>query len=488
MTSLTSDVRDAPASEAAEAGKPVSDRVPVEAKAAYALGGTTDIFGHWLYNDFANRVYNVMLGLSPSQVSLSLGISRFIDAFTDPLFGWLSDNTRSRWGRRRPYILFGSVLAGLALPCLFMASPSWSPNGIFWFMIITASIYAPLISAYNMPYQSLGAELTPDYNERTTVLSWKAVVQKVAGMLIAAGWWFANQDMWKDPVTGKIDTLRGAVFATAIAGAIMIISGIANFVFVRERYYEKARAQSRVRVADMIKSTFSCKPYLVLLATALVYAIPTGMINTLGWYVGTYYVFHGDLAVQSTFGFWGGVAYAGCGVAGVPVAAGLAKRYGKPRALSCTLLCGVVAFGSSWWLYDPAHPWGSVVQAGLNGFSATGLWVVLPSMCIDVVDYDELQSKQRREGAYSSVFSWVLKFGMSTSMLILGPLLDQLSGFDAKLGGNQTPEALFTMRALFTGIPVAALVVALLMVQLFPLTRERMLQIRGELEARRGTV
>jgi GPH family glycoside/pentoside/hexuronide:cation symporter len=172
----------------------------------------------------------------------------------------------------------------------------------------------------------------------------------------------------------------------------------------------------------------------------------------------------------------------------VPVAAGLAKRYGKPRAISCTLMCGVVAFGSSWWLYDPAHPWGSVVQAGLNGFSATGLWVVLPSMCIDVVDYDELQSKQRREGAYSSVFSWVLKFGMSTSMLILGPLLDQLSGFDAKLGGNQTPEALFTMRALFTGIPVAALIAALLLVQLFPLTRERMLQIRTELEARRGTV
>jgi GPH family glycoside/pentoside/hexuronide:cation symporter len=488
MTSLTSDVRDAPASEAGEAGKAPSDRVPVEAKAAYALGGTTDIFGHWLYNDFSNRVYNVLLGLTPSQVGLSLGVSRLIDAFTDPLFGWVSDNTRSRWGRRRPYILFGSVLAGIALPCLFMASPTWSLNKIFWFMIISASIYAPLISAYNMPYQSLGAELTPDYNERTTVLSWKAVVQKVAGMLIAAGWWFANCDLFKDPATGKIDTLRGAVFATGIAGAVMIISGVANFVFVRERYYEKARSQSRVRVGDMISSTFKCKPYRVLLATALVYAIPTGMINTLGWYVSTYYVFHGDLALQSGFGFWGGVAYAACGVAGVPVAAGLAKRYGKPMALTCTLLCGVVAFGSSWWLYNPAYPWGSVAQAGLNGFSATGLWVVLPSMCVDIVDYDELESHQRREGAYSSLFSWVLKVGMSVSMWILGPLLDRISGFDAKLGGNQTPEALFSMRALFTGIPVAALIVALVLVQLFPLTRERMHQIRAELEARRGTV
>jgi GPH family glycoside/pentoside/hexuronide:cation symporter len=109
-------------------------------------------------------------------------------------------------------------------------------------------------------------------------------------------------------------------------------------------------------------------------------------------------------------------------------------------------------------------------------------------MCVDIVDYDELESHQRREGAYSSLFSWVLKVGMSVSMWILGPLLDRISGFDAKLGGNQTPEALFSMRALFTGIPVAALIVALVLVQLFPLTRERMHQIRAELEARRGTV
>jgi len=163
-------------------------------------------------------------------------------------------------------------------------------------------------------------------------------------------------------------------------------------------------------------------------------------------------------------------------------------RFGKPKALTCTLAAGLVAFGSSWWLYNPDYPLLSVVQTGLNGFSATGLWVVLPSMCVDVVDYDELESSQRREGAYSSMFSWVLKFGMSVSMLVMGPLLDNVSGFDAKLGGNQTPEAIFAIRALFTGLPVAALVAALILIQMYPLTRERMQEIRAQLEARRGTV
>jgi len=488
MTSLTSDVTDAPGTDVQEATPPISDRVPIPAKAAYALGGTTDIFGHWLYNSFANPVFNVFLGLTPTQVSLSLGASRFIDAFTDPLFGWISDNTRTRWGRRRPFILIGSVLAGVGLPCLFMASQSWSTSTIFWFMLISACLYAPIISSYNMPYQSLGAELTPDYNERTSVLSWKAVVQKLAGMLLGVGFWFANTPLWNDPATGKPNIAHGMVAAAAIAGALMIISGIANFVFVRERYYAKASTQAKIKVGEMISSTFKCKPYRVLLGTALVYAIPTGLINTLGWYLSTYYVFHGDTVAQSSYGAIGGITYAVCGIAGVPVAAGLSKRLGKPKALTCTLMAGLVAFGSSWWLYTPDHPWLSVVQTGLNGFSATGLWVVLPSMCVDVVDYDELESSQRREGAYSSIFSWVLKFGMSVSMLILGPLLDVVSGFDAKLGGNQTPEAIFSIRALFTGIPVAALLAALVFIQFYPLTRDRMHEIRAQLEARRGTV
>lgn len=496
-SSLTSDAAGAPEStpEAPAAAAPGAalatspeDRVPTPAKAAYALGGTTDIFGHWLYNTLANPVFNVYLGLTPTQVSTSLGVSRLIDAFTDPLFGWISDNTRSRWGRRRPYILIGSIIAGIGLPCLFMASPTWSSNQIYWFMIISACIYAPLISAYNMPYQSLGAELTPDYNERTSVLSWRAVVQKVSGMGLGAALWFATRDWWNDPATGQPNVARGAAYACAIAGVIMIISGIANFLFVKERYYEKAQKQARISVRQMISSTFSCRPYLVLLGTALVYAIPTALIGSLGFYVGTYHVFHGDMALSSEMGFWGGVAYAVCGVAGVPFAAGFAKRLGKPKALTITLLVGLVAFGSSWWLYTPEHPWLTVVQNGLNGFSATGLWVVLPSMCVDVVDYDELQSQQRREGAYSSMFSWVLKFGMSASMFIVGPLLDEVSGFDAKLGGNQTADTIFTMRLMFTGIPVVALLVALVLIQLYPLTRERMHQIRADLEARRGTV
>lgn len=463
------------------------DRVPFKSKFSYALGGTTDIFGHWLYNGMANPVFASYFGLSPTLVSIALFLTRLVDAFTDPLFGWMSDNTRSRWGRRRPYILIGSILSGLTLPCLFMASKSWSQAQIFWFMVLSACLYAPLISAYNMPYQSLGAELTPSYHERTSIMSYRAYAQKLSGIVTGAAFWFATRPMFNDPATGKADVARGAMWAGVICGAVMIVAGAMNFINVRERYYVKARAQEKVRFLSTFRQTFRCRPYLTLLGVAMVYAIPTGLVGTLGYYVTTYHVFPGDLVRSAEILGAANAAYALCGIAGVPVAAWSSQKFGKKRALTFVLVTGLLAFVSSWWLYTPRYPWLSVVCNGANGFSATGLWVVLPSMCIDVIDFDELHSHKRLEGAFQSAFAWVLKLGMSASMLIVGPMLD-LTGFDAGAGGAQRPEALLWIRIWFVGIPVAALIAALVLLHHFPLTQERMRDIRAELEARRGTV
>jgi len=463
------------------------DKVPFKAKFSYAMGGTTDIFGHWLYNGIANPVFVTFFGLTPTMVSWAVGGTRMVDAFTDPIAGWVSDNTRSKWGRRRPFILFGSILAGLMLPCLFMVPRSFSHHQIFLFMLISAALYAPIISAYNMPYQSLGSELTPSYHERTSIMSWKAYTQKLSGLVTGSAFAFATLPMFYDRSIGKVDMARGTMWFAAICGAIMILSGVMNFFNVKERYYEKAKTQEKIKFLNIFSETFRCKPYLVLLGVALVYAIPTGLVGSLGYYATTYYVCPGDLHKAGVISMWAGVSYALMGICGVPVAAGVSRKYGKKWALTYTLAAGVIAFASSWWLYNPNHPWLCVLANGFNGFSATGLWVVLPSMCVDVVDYDEVHSGKRLEGAFNSTFAWVLKVGMSVSMLLVGPVLDSFTGFDAKLE-VQAPETLLWIRVLFVAIPVVALIAALLLLQLFKLTPQKMAAIRAELEARRGTV
>lgn len=89
------------------------DRVPLGQKIAYGLGTTNDMWGNWLYPGMVWPVFNMFLLVSPGLVSTAVMANRLIDAVADPIFGWMSDNTRSRWGRRRPYILFGSILSGL---------------------------------------------------------------------------------------------------------------------------------------------------------------------------------------------------------------------------------------------------------------------------------------------------------------------------------------------------------------------------------------
>jgi GPH family glycoside/pentoside/hexuronide:cation symporter len=204
-------------------------------------------------------------------------------------------------------------------------------------------------------------------------------------------------------------------------------------------------------------------------------------------FAGTYYVFPGDQAFMSLYYFYASIGYFVCGVLGVFAASWIAKRFGKHTALLFTLATGIFAFGSSWWMYRPGNGWMLVCNTALTGFSATGFWVVLPSMCVDVVDDDELRSGQRREGAFTSWFSWVTKLGMALSMGVTGYLL-AATGFDAAAGGNQTPGSIWWIRFLFAAIPVVALLVVLALLAFYPLSRSRMRTIRLELEAKRGKV
>jgi len=492
------DQRAAHSAAPAEVAEPVPDttdaRLPARVKWAFATGGTADILGHWLYFNLADPVYSSYFHLSPAQIGNVKAATLLADAFAGVLFGWLSDNTRSRWGRRRPYILLGSLLSGACLPLLFLPSRSWGKEQIFTYMLLSAVLYSPLIAAYNSAYQALGAELTPDYHERANVMGYKAIVQKTVGISIGAALWLSSLPLFRDPATGDIDSGKGAMAACCVAGLLMMASGVINARYVPERYYATATRQKTVGLRETLRSTLSCRPFVVLLGVGFAYAIPTFAVDPLGYYAGYYYVLgdlhetHGAYAMWGVLKFWGGVLYTLFGIAAVYPAQRLVRVHGKRAALSVILAFGIVAFGLSWLMYTPQAPWLVVLHTGLSGFCATGLWVVLPSMTADSLDYEEERSGARREGAFTSSFFWATKAGMGIASIVAGQALDRLTGFRAELGGHQAPETILMIRALFAGIPILACLVALALLTRYPLSAERMRSIRRQLEARRGTV
>lgn len=516
-----------------------SDRVPLAQKFGMGLGSVHDMWGHWLYVGLAYQVFNIYLGVSPAWIGRALLVKLLFEAVWDSVFGWWSDNTRTRFGRRRPFILFGSVLSGLALPLLFATQPGWTEVEYFWFMVATLAVFVPVMSCFYMPFLSIGAELTPDYHERTVLAAFRSVCQKVpevamfaaaafttAGVWVAAAWsdvprrfalladqtfgWFGGvlgallrfdftrlgtlmQTLfgWAPAETGaKPNILLGAQVYTVMLGAIMVVAGIVMFFLLRERYYEKlvvGRNQARVSIKETLGQALMCRPFRANLCMALAYGSGTTLVGTFGYYATVYYVCRGDVAAAGTWNFWMGLSGMAFGFAGIPVYAALARKFGKKRGMMAVQLSAMAVFVSTWWLYTPEVRWLQVFASGLIAFTSAGFWMIYSSIQADVMDYDEMETGKRREGAFSACGSWIMKFGMAIAGWLTSEVLARI-GFDAALGGNQSAQTIFTIRFLLAALPVAGLILAFVMLARLGLTQEKMAEVRATLEARRGLV
>jgi glycoside/pentoside/hexuronide:cation symporter, GPH family len=474
------------------------DRVPTRTKILYGLGTANDMWGNWLYPGLANTVFTIGLGLPPTLVGNLLMVQRGLDAVTDPIVGWMSDNTRTRWGRRRPWILFGGIAAGLGLPLLFMFNPAWPQSWITTWIWVSALLYmGGAVTAYNMPYQSLGAELTPDYHERTRVMAYKAIIQKFTEIVFFTSIPFMTMEVFRipdaiDPASGlavpKYDTLLGVRYYTLIIGLGMIVIALLVFFGVKERYYGMLvkKEPAKTPLKAMLKDTLTNRPFRFLVLVNLANSLGGSMIGTLGFYTTVYYVCGGDLKAG---GFWNmlmGFSYSGGAMLSVPVVTWLAGRVGKRSAALCTLASGVLVFLATWVLYHPRFPWLQPFASGSIAMITSALGVLTGSMMADVIDHSELFTHRRSEGSFSACYSWFSKLGVALGMGTSGYVL-ALTGFDAAKA-IQSAESIFNMRFYLMAFPIVGLVLAFVLMMRFPLTAKVMGETRTLLEARRGKV
>jgi GPH family glycoside/pentoside/hexuronide:cation symporter len=464
------------------------DRVPMRQKVGYGLGSFLDMWGHWLYSSFAYSVFNIFLGVAPGLISTAMMVKTLMDAASDAAFGWLSDNTRTRWGRRRPFMLVGGVLAGIGLPLLFAVGRDWTQTQYFIFMLVSLLIYAPVMSCFNMPWVSLGAEMTPEYHERTVVFQVKNAIQKVPELGLFVAVQFATLSIFNGP-NGKPDVLQGAQVYTAILGAIMVAVSIAMFLLVRERYYEKVVVTQTAKVPfrDTLYRTLRNKPFRTLLSAMMAYGMATAMVGTLGFYLTVYYVCKGDLALGGRWNSAMGLSGMAFGFAGIFFFGAIAKRFGKRVGMMAVLSGAIAAFIGDWFFYNPDYPVLQLLASGCVAFTGAGFWTIYGSMLADVVDHDELQTEQRREGSFSACQSWISRAGMALGSGASGWIL-QFTGFDSQIQGPQDENVILVMRLLMSGVPVVGLLIALYLVSRFKLDEARVHEIRLQLEARRGTV
>jgi GPH family glycoside/pentoside/hexuronide:cation symporter len=340
------------------------------------------------------------------------------------------------------------------------------------------------------PWVALGYELTPDYHERTRLMGVQNFIGQIAYMVSPWFLWFMTQEKW------FADQVEGASTLAILVAIVTVTLGILPAIFLRERFADttekpegpkplRALGQNLVQFFKGFAITLRSKPFLKLcVATFLVF---NGfiLISAFQSYVIIYYVTGGDQALGAEYAGYSGTASAIAIFVVIAIVTWLGTRIGKRQAFFVSTGISILGYALKWPCYDPDMPMLVVLPAPLMAFGLGGLFTLMPAMVADVVDFDELETHERREGMFGFIFWWVVKLGMAAAIAGGGYLLDA-TGFDVDAGENQTESTLFWMRVFDVVISIFTSALVIWAVAIFKITEEKANEVRNALAERRG--
>lgn len=415
---------------------------------------------------------NVAL-LSPSAAGLVLLIVTLWDAVNDPIIGTLTDRTRSRWGRRRPWLLFGAIPFGLAYFLLWLVPP-FDDTGRFIYYVLIGILLDAFYSAVNVPYTALTPELTSDYNERTSLNSYRFGFS-ILGAVIAAAIHSQILAAFEDKVLGY--AISAGIWAFFIAAPNFL-----TFAFTRETHIppegEKTPGFFQGLAIALGNRAFRWVVAIYFLSWLAIQFVQNNLIlYIVAWANAEAWITQLLLAIQiANFIF-------------LVMWARVSQRLGKQR---------VYYIGMTFWIFvsmalffvQPGQILLLFVLAILAGVGLSLGYLIPWSMIPDVVEMDELETGQRREGVYYGFFVFLQKIGLSIGLAISGFVLDWSGYIRPAVEGDPIPpqpdSALLTLRIFVSFVPAAILLLSFIAVRAYPITSEKHAEMLAELAKRKA--
>ena len=477
---------------------PQHDRVSFREKLALGVGALAAFFGYAGVSILAYPVYNMILGVSTAWIGVALMIPRIWDGLIDPIVGRMSDNCRSRFGRRKPFIFLGALVMGRLFGLIWSVPAGWSDPMKLAFFIAMQFLFFTAYVIFKVPYNALTYEMSPDYHERTRVMAFTAFFHKLGEL--ASGWMLPFAGLLSAAlIVGAKDLNMSGIRAMGWLIGIVIMAGIGIMpgLFVRERFAHQAEKQSQVSVWNSLKGAMKSSAFLTLVAIIVLNTLSGVLAMGIDQYVLVYFMNHGDMATGL---LQKGLLTSGYGIVGfaaIPVITWLGAKFGKSGSLYFVYGLMVIGGLAKWFIFTPGHP---IIHLGkvaidpvilLDPLLCGPMWVavkiMLSSMMADICDEDELKHGMRREGMFGGVFAWIEKMVLSLAYLGTGLALS-LAHFDAGLGGAQAPETFTRMRLFLAGAPALTAVFALIALRFYPIDATRAANTRRQLETRRGAL
>jgi GPH family glycoside/pentoside/hexuronide:cation symporter len=413
-----------------------------------------------------NRFYADVVAVPLGWLALAIALARAFDALTDPVVGWLSDRTRSRWGRRRPFLVLAAPLCAVAYVALFSPPETLGPRTAALWFGASFLFFFVFNTIFTIPYNALGPELTLDYHERSTLFGWRESVV-VLGTLIAAPLLFGLQEL--------LGSERAAFSALSALLAVLFVL-LATIAAARLRERPEFSVRRPNPFVPGVRRALRNRPFRILLSSYVVGSITAAIPATLLPFFIGYVVRPDNEALWTTLGITG--HFLGAFVS-IPLWVTLSRRIEKKPAWLAAIGVGALSLGGTFWIGEGDVALGLTLFTAA-GFSFGGQILLTPSIQADVIDYDELHTGHRREAQYGALWALLPKLvaipGAAVPLAVLGT-------FGYVPGQEQTPEVVLVIRVLIALVPAAISTLSLLIALRFPISRAVHEQIRAGIDA-----
>ena len=461
-----------------------SEKVPFGQKVAFGIGM------------FANQMFPAILGIFMVVLVEDLKFTglmwgmiylfpRLFDAITDPLMGFISDNTKSKWGRRRQYVLIGGIIMGVSYVFMWQLFKENTVQYNFWYFFFWSVIFYLGLTFFSVPYVAMGYEMSDDFHERTNIMAtaqwigqWAWVIAPIFWIIMYDPEWFPSADV----------AARELAIWVAIPCALC---AIVPALFIKsestlDNDYEPLSfstiGESLKKILISAKEAFKIKEFRQLCGATFFIYNAFMAVSSLTFFVIVYKLFNGDAGASGIWvSLFGALGALGTTFIVIPVVTRLSKKFGKKKAFMICQSISIFGYIMLYFLFIPGKPWMYIFALPFFSFGIGSLFTVMMSMTADVIDVDELNSGKRREGIFGAIYWWMVKVGYAIAGALSG-LIIWLVGFNSDLSTLDQQGAVDGLHAFFCFFPTLGTFAAMYIMRDYNIDEDRANEIRAELE------
>jgi glycoside/pentoside/hexuronide:cation symporter, GPH family len=467
---------------------PSTNKVPFGQKVAFGLGM------------LANQMFPAALGIFMVVLVQDLGfpgwmwgllffLPRFYDSIIDLIMGFITDNTRSVWGKRRHYVFIGAIILGISFVAMWQLHRENSLEYNFTYFLIWSFVFYTGLTIFSIPYVAMGYEMSDDFHERTSIM---AVAQWIGqwAWVIAPWFWIIMYDPeWFENADTATRTLSVGV------GIGCMILAMIPAIFIKSKSTKdddtliplslRNMKIGLLEIWDGFKAAFVIPQFRKLCLSTFLIFNAFNTVASFSFFIIIYYLFNGNAKAA---GIWptlfGSVGALITTFAVIPTVAWLSKKLGKKNAFMVSQGISIIGYILFWFLFVPGKPYMYMFALPFFSFGIGSLFTLMMSMTADVCDLDELNTGKRREGIFGAIYWWMVKLGFAIAGLLSGIIMSYV-GFtpDAE---TQPEGAVTGLRIFFSLVPITGTLIAMWMMKDYDVSEARALEIRAAIDLKKA--